>query len=253
MIAISERSMVSHFEVRSGEIVGIAGVQGNGQTELVESITGMRPSLGGSVKLKGEDITTESVRAIHKRSVAHVPEDRQRSGLVLSFTVTENIVLDSYYEEPISHGLRMDWPAAEKQAERLVEQYDVRTPSIDVAVSTLSGGNQQKVIVAREFDRDVTFVVASQPTRGIDVGSIEYIHSRIVEERDRRCCRTHRVFGTRGDHGPCPIGSSSCSKARSPANSTDRPAEQRSASPCSAVERTRWHRDRVRHKPDNRR
>ena len=172
------------LEVRAGEIVGIAGVQGNGQTELVESITGMRPSLGGSVKLKGEDITTESVRAIHKRSVAHVPEDRQRSGLVLSFTVTENIVLDSYYEEPISHGIRMDWPAAEAQAERLVEQYDVRTPSIDVAVSTLSGGNQQKVIVAREFDRDVTFVVASQPTRGIDVGSIEYIHSRIVEERD---------------------------------------------------------------------
>jgi ABC-type uncharacterized transport system ATPase subunit len=172
------------LEVRSGEIVGIAGVQGNGQTELVESITGMRPSLGGSVKLKGEDITTESVRAIHKRSVAHVPEDRQRSGLVLPFTVTENIVLDSYYEEPISHGVRMDWPAAEARAERLVEQYDVRTPSIDVAVSTLSGGNQQKVIVAREFDRDVTFVVASQPTRGIDVGSIEYIHSRIVEERD---------------------------------------------------------------------
>ncbi len=172
------------LEVRSGEIVGIAGVQGNGQTELVESITGMRPSLGGFVKLKGEDITTESVRAIHKRSVAHVPEDRQRSGLVLPFTVTENIVLDSYYEEPISHGVRMDWPAAEAQAERLVEQYDVRTPNIDVAVSTLSGGNQQKVIVAREFDRDVTFVVASQPTRGIDVGSIEYIHSRIVEERD---------------------------------------------------------------------
>jgi ABC-type uncharacterized transport system ATPase subunit len=172
------------FEVRSGEIVGIAGVQGNGQTELVESITGLRPSLGGFVKLKGEDITTESARTIHKRSVAHVPEDRQRSGLVLSFTVTENIVLDSYYEEPISHGVRMDWPAAEAQATRLVEQYDVRTPSIDVAVSTLSGGNQQKVIVAREFDRDVTFVVASQPTRGIDVGSIEYIHSRIVEERD---------------------------------------------------------------------
>ncbi len=172
------------FEVHSGEIVGIAGVQGNGQTELVESITGMRPSLGGHVKLKGEEITTESVRAIHKRSVAHVPEDRQRSGLVLPFTVTENIVLDSYYKEPISHGVRMDWPAAEAQATRLVEQYDVRTPSIDVAVSTLSGGNQQKVIVAREFDRDVTLVVASQPTRGIDVGSIEYIHSRIVEERD---------------------------------------------------------------------
>ncbi len=172
------------LEVRAGEIVGIAGVQGNGQTELVESITGLRPSLGGYVKLKGDDITTESSRAIHKRSVAHVPEDRQRSGLVLSFTVTENVVLDSYYEEPISHGVRMDWSAADERATRLVEQYDVRTPGVDVEVSTLSGGNQQKVIVAREFDRDVTFIVASQPTRGIDVGSIEYIHSRIVEERD---------------------------------------------------------------------
>ena len=172
------------FEVRAGEIVGIAGVQGNGQTELVESLTGLRPSLGGVVRLNGQEITTESPRSIHKRSVAHVPEDRQKSGLVLSFTVTENIVLDSYYEAPVSKGIRMDWDAAEERAVRLVEEYDVRTPGVDVAVSTLSGGNQQKVIVAREFDRDIALVIASQPTRGIDVGSIEYIHSRIVEERD---------------------------------------------------------------------
>ena len=172
------------FEVRAGEIVGIAGVQGNGQTELVESLTGMRPSLGGIVRLSGEDVTTDSPRSIHKRNVAHVPEDRQKSGLVLSFTVTENIVLDSYYEAPVSQGIRMNWSAAEERALRLVEEYDVRTPGVDVAVSTLSGGNQQKVIVAREFDRDVALVIASQPTRGIDVGSIEYIHSRIVEERD---------------------------------------------------------------------
>lgn len=172
------------FKVRAGEIVGIAGVQGNGQTELVESITGMRPSLGGQVQLNGEDVTTRSPREIHKRNVAHVPEDRQLSGLVLSFSVTENIVLNSYYDEPLSHGVRMDWDAARNQALRLVEQYDVRTPNVDVQVSTLSGGNQQKVIVAREFDRDVNLVIASQPTRGIDVGSIEYIHSRIVEERD---------------------------------------------------------------------
>jgi simple sugar transport system ATP-binding protein len=174
------------FEVRAGEIVGIAGVQGNGQTELVESLTGLRTSLGGVVRLNGEDITTKKPRAIHKNNVAHVPEDRQKSGLVLPFTVTENIVLDSYYETPISRGIQMNWPAAEDRAARLVEEYDVRTPSIDVAVSTLSGGNQQKVIVAREFDRDVKLVIASQPTRGIDVGSIEYIHSRIVEERDNR-------------------------------------------------------------------
>jgi ABC-type uncharacterized transport system ATPase subunit len=173
------------FEVRAGEIVGIAGVQGNGQTELVESITGLRTSLGGIVKLNGEDVTMKSPRAIHKLEVAHVPEDRQKSGLVLPFTVAENIVLDSYYQPPISRGIQMSWPAANERATRLVEEYDVRTPGIDVLVSNLSGGNQQKVIVAREFDREVKLVIASQPTRGIDVGSIEYIHSRIVEERDR--------------------------------------------------------------------
>ncbi len=179
-VAVNDMS----FDVRAGEIVGIAGVQGNGQTELIESITGLRSSLAGSVTLSGKDVTMDSPRAIHKAEVAHVPEDRQKSGLVLPFTVTENIVLDSYYREPISRGIKMSWDAAGEQAERLVEQYDVRTPGIDVLVSTLSGGNQQKVIVAREFDRDVKLVIASQPTRGIDVGSIEYIHSRIVEERD---------------------------------------------------------------------
>jgi len=172
------------LEVRAGEIVGIAGVQGNGQTELVESLTGLRPSLGGVVELNGNDITTLSPRAIHNLDIAHVPEDRQKSGLVLPFTVAENIVLDSYHERPISKGILMDWNAARDRATRLVEEYDVRTPSIEVQVSNLSGGNQQKVIVAREFDRDVKLVIASQPTRGIDVGSIEYIHGRIVEERD---------------------------------------------------------------------
>lgn len=170
--------------VRAGEIVGIAGVQGNGQTELVESITGLRPSLGGTVHMAGEDITTKSPRAVHNRGVAHVPEDRQKLGLVLSFTVAENIVLDSYHQPPISRGVLMDWGAARDRAERLVEEYDVRTPSIETETSKLSGGNQQKVIVAREFDRDVKLVIGAQPTRGIDVGSIEYIHSRIVEERD---------------------------------------------------------------------
>ena len=173
------------FEVRAGEIVGIAGVQGNGQTELVESITGLRPSVHGMVRLLDEDITTRSPRAIHRRRVAHVPEDRLGSGLILAFTVTENIVLGSYYESPISRGIQMDWDEARARAGRLVEQYDVRTPSAEVLVSTLSGGNQQKVIVAREFDRDIRLIVAAQPTRGIDVGSIEYVHSRIVEARDQ--------------------------------------------------------------------
>ncbi|NHZ70286.1 MAG: ATP-binding cassette domain-containing protein [Proteobacteria bacterium] len=172
------------FSIRAGEIVGIAGVQGNGQTELVESLTGLRPSLGGAVILEGKDVTTKSPRAIHNNDVAHVPEDRHKSGLVLPFTITENIVLDSYHQPPISRGVFMDWNAARDQAERLVEQYDVRTPGIEVLVANLSGGNQQKVIVAREFDRNVKLVIASQPTRGVDVGSIEYIHARIVEERD---------------------------------------------------------------------
>lgn len=173
------------FDVRAGEIVGVAGVQGNGQTELVEAITGLRTPMAGQVMVLGQDVTRASPRRIHKLNVAHVPEDRQRSGLVLPFTVTENLVLDSYHEPPFSRGVQMDWAAAQDQAVQLVEQYDVRTPSVDVLVSTLSGGNQQKVIVAREFARDVKLVIASQPTRGIDVGSIEYIHSRIIQERDR--------------------------------------------------------------------
>jgi simple sugar transport system ATP-binding protein len=172
------------FTVHSGEIVGIAGVQGNGQSELVEALTGMRAALSGTVALNGTDITKDSPRKIHQADVAHVPEDRQRSGLVLPFTITENMVLDSYYSDAFSRGILMDWSAAAKAAERLVEQYDVRTPSVETTAGSLSGGNQQKVIVAREFSRDVNLIIASQPTRGLDVGSIEYIHERIVQERD---------------------------------------------------------------------
>jgi simple sugar transport system ATP-binding protein len=173
------------FQVRASEIVGIAGVQGNGQTELVESITGLRPSLAGRVFIGGADMTDDSPRQIHKSGVAHVPEDRQESGLILDFTVAENMVLDSYYDDPYSRGVRMDWAAAIEASQRLVDEYDVKTTRVDVPVSTLSGGNQQKVIVAREFDRDVKLVVGAQPTRGVDVGSIEYIHSQIVEQRDQ--------------------------------------------------------------------
>jgi simple sugar transport system ATP-binding protein len=172
------------FEVRKGEIVGVAGVQGNGQTELIEAIMGLRPSLAGAIFLNGRDITDDNPRQLHKAGVSHIPEDRQESGLVLNFTVAENMILDSYYDEPYSKGLVMDWDASDESARRLVKEYDVRTPGVDVPVSTLSGGNQQKVIVAREFDRDLKLVIASQPTRGIDVGSIEYIHGRIVEQRD---------------------------------------------------------------------
>ena len=172
------------FEVRAGEIVGIAGVQGNGQTELIEGITGLRPPLSGSVVIRGEDVTDATPRELHRLGVSHIPEDRQESGLVLDFTVAENMILDSYYDRPYSRGLVMDWGVIHDTARGLVEQYDVRTPGIQVPVSNLSGGNQQKVIVAREFARDVALVIAAQPTRGIDVGSIEYIHTQIVAKRD---------------------------------------------------------------------
>ena len=172
------------FEVRAGEIVGIAGVQGNGQTELIEGITGLRPPLSGSVVIRGEDVTDATPRELHRLGVSHIPEDRQESGLVLDFTVAENMILDSYYDRPYSRGLVMDWEVIHDTARGLVEQYDVRTPGIQVPVSNLSGGNQQKVIVAREFARDVELVIAAQPTRGIDVGSIEYIHTQIMAKRD---------------------------------------------------------------------
>jgi len=172
------------FTVREGEIVGIAGVQGNGQTELVEAITGLREVTSGTVHMGEKEITKASPREIHDANVAHVPEDRQRSGLVLRFTITENAVLDSYYDPPYSKGIVMNWDEARKFTEEMVEAYDVRTPSTEVLASNLSGGNQQKVIVGREFSRDVRLAVASQPTRGLDVGSIEYIHERIVQERD---------------------------------------------------------------------
>ena len=173
------------FQVRRGEIVGVAGVQGNGQTQLVEALTGLREVISGSVRIGGKDVTDANPREIHNAGVAHVPEDRQRSGLVLGFTLTENFVLDSYYDEPFSQGIKMDWDASRREANRLIEEFDVRTPSSEVLASNLSGGNQQKVIVAREFGRDVDLVIASQPTRGVDVGSIEFIHERIVEERDQ--------------------------------------------------------------------
>ncbi|MDH3470524.1 MAG: ABC transporter ATP-binding protein [Acidimicrobiia bacterium] len=178
--AIDDVSLTVH----SGEIVGVAGVQGNGQTELVEALTGLRDPFSGSVTITGVDATGATPRKIHELSVAHVPEDRQRSGLVMAFTVAENMVLDTYHRAPFSRGIVMDWDETRRTATRLVEEYDVRTPSIEVEMGNLSGGNQQKVIVAREFSRDVKLVIASQPTRGLDVGSIEYIHERIVQERD---------------------------------------------------------------------
>jgi simple sugar transport system ATP-binding protein len=180
------RTMVDNvsFNVRAGEVVGIAGVQGNGQTELVDALTGLRHSARGRVELDGVDITSSSPRDRHAKGIAHIPEDRQRQGLVGGLSVAENLVLTRYHDDEFSHGIVMDWPAAHQVAASLIAEYDIRTPSADIEASTLSGGNQQKVIVARELSRPLRLSIAAQPTRGVDVGSIEYIHSRIIKERD---------------------------------------------------------------------
>jgi ABC-type uncharacterized transport system ATPase subunit len=172
------------FEVHAGEVLGIAGVQGNGQTELVEALTGLRTPVAGQVSVTDHDITQAAPRLISELGVAHVPEDRQADGLVMSYSVEDNLVLNEYYRPPFAHGVVLDEHAIEAAAVARAKQYDVRTPSIHVPVSNLSGGNQQKVIVAREFSRPIKLLIAAQPTRGLDVGSIEYIHSRIVEKRD---------------------------------------------------------------------
>jgi simple sugar transport system ATP-binding protein len=172
------------LEVRAGEILGIAGVQGNGQTELAEALTGLRKAESGRVLLLSEDITRATPRQIVEAGVAHVPEDRHKHGLVLSFPVRDNIVLCTYYRSPFADGIELDYPQIVDQAERLVEMFDVRTPSIGTSAGSLSGGNQQKVIVARELSRPIKLLIANQPTRGLDVGSIEFIHGRIVKARD---------------------------------------------------------------------
>ncbi|RLC68148.1 MAG: heme ABC transporter ATP-binding protein [Chloroflexi bacterium] len=173
------------FEVCSGQVLGVAGVQGNGQTELVEALTGLRQISTGQVRILGNEVTNASPREILEQGVAHVPEDRQRDGLVLSFPVADNLVLNTYYLPPFAHMGILNQEAIREAAEKRAQEFDVRTPSLMTPVSNLSGGNQQKVIVAREFSRPIQLLIASQPTRGLDVGSIEYIHRRIIEKRDQ--------------------------------------------------------------------
>jgi ABC-type uncharacterized transport system ATPase subunit len=172
------------FEVRAGEILGIAGVAGNGQDELVEALTGLRKPDQGSVTLNGVDVTRDGPRKKQHAGMSFVPGDRQRFGLVLPFSLSDNLVLTQYDEEPYSHGIRRDEAAVHDWARRAIDEYDIRTPSEDVPASTLSGGNQQKAVVAREFSRDLTVLVLDQPTRGLDVGSIEFIHKRVIAKRD---------------------------------------------------------------------
>jgi general nucleoside transport system ATP-binding protein len=173
------------FEVRAGEILAVAGVQGNGQTELIEAITGLRPVKAGRVRLDGTNVTGWPADELFAAGMAHVPEDRQSDGLIGSFAVAANMVLNQIHDPPFSRNLRIDRRAVRQHAEDLVDEFDVRTPSVQVAASTLSGGNQQKVIVAREFFHAERLLVLSQPTRGLDVGSIQYIHRQVVSKRDQ--------------------------------------------------------------------
>lgn len=172
------------FDVCAGEILGIAGVQGNGQTELAEVLTGLRVPQSGEVFLNGQRVPFDRPRYLFEHGMAHIPEDRQKHGLVMPYTVADNMVLCNYYKAPFSRGVQRRQQPIREQAERLISQYDVRTPDAFTPVSNLSGGNQQKVIVARELSREIRLLIANQPTRGLDVGSIEFIHRRIVEQRD---------------------------------------------------------------------
>ncbi|HET3259118.1 ABC transporter ATP-binding protein [Streptococcus pneumoniae] len=172
------------LDVRAGEIVGIAGIDGNGQSELIQAITGLRKVESGSIELKGDSIVGLHPRQITELSVGHVPEDRHRDGLILEMMISENIALQTYYKEPHSKNGILNYSNITSYAKKLMEEFDVRAASELVPAAALSGGNQQKAIIAREIDRDPDILIVSQPTRGLDVGAIEYIHKRLIEERD---------------------------------------------------------------------
>ena len=179
-VAVSNISL----DVKEGEIVGIAGVQGNGQTELVESITGLREIISGEIVFFDKEFSSLTPRKIHKLGVRHIPEDRQKSGIIGNFSVSENKILNNYYQNPFSKNYIMNWNNVASISKKVVKNFDIRTPSINTLAQNLSGGNQQKLVVGRELSNNVSFLIASQPTRGIDVGSIEYIHKQLIETRN---------------------------------------------------------------------
>jgi simple sugar transport system ATP-binding protein len=172
------------FQVHAGEIVGIAGVAGNGQSELIEVITGLHKAKSGAIHLNGNHITNRPAKEIIHRGIATIPEDRHHRGLVLDFSIADNGVLGSHDRAPFAHWIRRAFDAIRSYADKFIQEFDVRTPNQEVLVKNLSGGNQQKVIIAREIGRAPDLLIAAQPTRGVDVGAIEFIHKRIIEQRD---------------------------------------------------------------------
>jgi simple sugar transport system ATP-binding protein len=172
------------FTVRDGEVLAIAGVQGNGQTELAEAILGLRKIHSGSIEVAGRDLTRSTVREVLESGLGYIPEDRKKDGLVGDFTIAENLMLDGSYGVPFAKGFQIDFANRDRIADELIKEFDVRTPSATTLAKQLSGGNQQKVVVARELSRELKVLVASQPTRGVDVGSIEFIHEQIIAARD---------------------------------------------------------------------
>jgi len=172
------------FQVCMGEILGVAGVQGNGQTELVEALTGLRKLERGNIHLKGQDLSHAQPREFTEQGTAHIPENRHRFGMVSDYPISENLVLNRYHKMPFANKGIRDYDAIAENAEHLVEMFDVRTPSIATSGGSLSGGNQQKMVVARELGHELSLLIAAQPTRGVDVGSIEFIHGQIVKQRD---------------------------------------------------------------------
>ncbi|MGT2741697.1 ABC transporter ATP-binding protein [Streptococcus plurextorum] len=173
------------LEVRAGEIVGIAGIDGNGQSELIQAITGLRKVKSGKITIKGQDVTHSTPRKITELSVGHVPEDRHRDGMILNMTVAENFALQTYYKEPISKKGILNYSKINEKARQLMEEFDVRGAGELIPGKSLSGGNQQKAVIAREIDRNPDLLIVSQPTRGLDVGAIEYIRKRLIAERDK--------------------------------------------------------------------
>jgi len=174
-----------NLTVNAGEIVGIAGVDGNGQSELVEVLTGLRKPLSGKITLNNKNIFGKTPKEITEDGVSHIPEDRHKRGLILKYSLYENSILGSHTRKPFSKGIIMNYKAIREHCDKMIKDFDIRTPNAEVSASSLSGGNQQKLIAAREITKDPDLLIASQPTRGLDVGAIEYIHKRLVEERDR--------------------------------------------------------------------